>query len=111
MKIISLHRETNGNSLPDVFTIGVVPSIDGTPIENNPPVKSIKFFETGIAGGKVYRGLCYLIEFEGSNVKRVVPERDILEVAYESDAKASKKLVTATIAENNTEETDAVESE
>jgi hypothetical protein len=92
MKIISIHRDTKELALPEVFTVGSVPTIDGEAIEHNPPVKSIVFYETGAGNGKAYRGKCYLVSFADSNVKRVIPASSVVEIAYEADAEAKTKM-------------------
>ncbi len=100
MKIISIHRDTE-LQLPDVFTVGTVPMIEGEAVAENPAIKSIVFLETGVAGafnGRD-RGGCYLVEFIDSNVKRVIPADDVKEVAYESEKESKTKLKKAPVIE------------
>lgn len=90
MKIISIHRDTELEGLPEVFTVGSVPTIDGEAVEHNPAVKNIVFYETGVS--KVYRGKAYLVSFVDSNVKRVIPADTAVEIAYEVDQAPKEKL-------------------
>jgi len=93
-KVISIHRETD-LELPDTFTVGMVPSIDGAVVEHNPVVKSIAFLETGVSGifNARDRSGCYLVKFEDSNVTRVIPADQVAEVAYESEEKTKKSAL------------------
>jgi hypothetical protein len=91
-KIISIHRDTE-LALPDTFTVGMVPSIDGAVVEHNPVVKSIRYLEAGVSG--VYNGRngagAYLVEFAESNVTRLIPGDSVEEVAYETEGSSQKK--------------------
>lgn len=83
MKIISIHRDPEGLDLPNAFIVGTVPIINGTPVEDNPTVSKISFYETGCSQGQVYRGPCYVVSFTDSNIKRVIPVSTVAEIAYE----------------------------
>ena len=100
MKIISIHRDTDFEGLPDVFTVGSVPTIDGEAVEHNPVVKTILFYEIGIT--KAYRGPCYLISFVDSNVKRIIPAGTMIEIAYEVEKEVKEQLEKPKKAETTT---------
>jgi hypothetical protein len=90
MKIISILRKINGLDIPSEFTVGQPVSINGQPA--GPPVSCIKHFAFRYNGGKVYEGPCYVVEFEDSTVKRVIPVDDnVVEIVVET-AKEEAKL-------------------
>ena len=93
MKIISIHRNISDLEIdiPEIFTIGAVPQVDDGPVDDNPVVESIKFYETGFAKGQAYRGPCYVISFVDSHIKRIIPADTIKEIAVEMDAEKNKK--------------------
>lgn len=89
MKIICLIRNTNGLKVPDTFILGQKPLTMNVEDAVSPKVSDIKFFETSTVYAKAYRGRTgiYIIEFEGSTVKRIVPERTVIDIAVETAEK------------------------
>jgi hypothetical protein len=75
--IIEVWREATAEDLPVRFTVGQ------SPAAASPPVKSINFYETGAIGGKAYRGPCYVIQFEDSPMRRIIPAHCVVDVLYE----------------------------
>jgi hypothetical protein len=92
MKIISIIRDNKITvDVPNEFTVGASPVINND--EVGPAVSKIVFFETGYAKGQAFRGPCYVVSFEDSNVKRVIPANDnILEVAVELETSKKKDV-------------------
>ena len=101
MKIISIHRDAGDLEIdvPEIFTIGEVPQISDEPVDDNPVVESIKFYETGFAKGQAYRGPCYVVSFVNSHVKRIIPLDTVKEIAVEMDADKKKNAETENIEE------------
>lgn len=83
MKIISIFRQNNGLALPVKFIVGDIPQIgDDPPV--GPPVSCIKHFGLQYNGGKHFKRECYVVEFEDSPVKRIIPESSIIEVVIDT---------------------------
>lgn len=90
MKILSIVRlGVDIPNFPTIFTVGNNPAV-GTELIG-PAVKSINFYETGCNSGRVYRGPCYVISFEESNQKRVVPATNVIDIMYDTEAETKKK--------------------
>ena len=94
--IVEIWRKPIGPGLPVCFTVGNTPQYIGE--ENNlisiiesPDVKSITFYETGAfqkaAFGPAYHGPCYVIQFEDSNVRRIIPQVDVRDICWASAEK------------------------
>ena len=83
MKIISIFRQNKGLQIPTEFTVGSVPFIEGND-PAGPPVACIKHFGHRYNGGKFLEGECYVIEFEDSPVKRIIPVADVVEVVVDT---------------------------
>jgi len=79
-KIIEIFRESKLD-LPTRFLIGQ----EITP--NGPIVDSISFYETGAFGGKAYRGPCFVVAFRDSNIRRIIPAPQVIDIAWENDEK------------------------
>ena len=82
--IISISR-TPTNGIPDTFIIGQPPIIGEDEIDG-PPVSKIKFFETSNIYGRIYRGPggFYVVEFEGSTIRRLIPANVVIDIAVET---------------------------
>jgi hypothetical protein len=70
--------------------------IVGQEVPNGPVVKEIKYVPLGNAW---YRRPMYEVYFDGSTVKRIIPESDVLDIAVETanqegDNKRKKKVAT-----------------
>lgn len=94
--ILEIWRKMKMPGLPVVFTIGESPKFlndDGilTPIEESPPVKNINFYETGAFKGQAYRGPCYVIAFEESNHRRIIPAVDAFDILFAVPEKSEVK--------------------
>jgi hypothetical protein len=84
MKIQSILRNVpQGMDIPQSFVVG------SAAVENGSPVKSIKFYETGAFSSKAFRGSCYVITYEASELKTIVPSSTIIDVSV--DASSNKK--------------------
>lgn len=85
MRILSIIIATGNTHTPDTFVLGQKPSIGINPVEDSPNIKDIKFFETSNTYGKVYRGKgFFVVEFEGSTVRRIIPAGDrVIDIAVE----------------------------
>lgn len=75
--IIEIWRKVIVEDLPARFTVGQ------SPTDESPPVKSINFYETGAIGGKAYRGGCYVVQFEDSPMRRIIPSHCVVDILYE----------------------------
>lgn len=90
MKILSISVNVVSLKVPDTFILGQKPIISQEgEVVDSPKISNIKFFETSSVYTKVYRGATgfYVIEFEGSSVKRIIPEREVIDVAVETAEK------------------------
>ena len=90
MKIISLI--TNNKQGADTFTVGCKPVKNGTIVEDSSVVSEIKFWETNTTYAKVARGPFYIVEFEGSTVRRIIPQHAVEDVAVETAEKVPAKV-------------------
>ena len=79
-RIIEIYREEKAG-LPTHFVVGAPVAAD------SPAVDSISFYETGAFGGKAFRGPCYVVAFKDTNVRRVVPAAQVVDIAWEGDEK------------------------
>lgn len=85
--IIEIWRSVQGVNIPVRFAVGEPPSVldaeGALDAIVGPNVKSIKFYETGAIGGKAFRGSCFVVQFEESAVRRIIPAAVVVDVAYE----------------------------
>ncbi len=80
MQIISLIRSPYTEDMPCEFTVG------------DEDVKSIVFYQEGaysqVKGQQVvfkaFKGSCYVVSYEGSSVKRIIPQREVMDIAIET---------------------------
>jgi len=93
MDIISITVNTKSVDTPDTFVVGQKPVNKGVIVEDSPNVSAIKFFETNAYYIKAYRGPFYIIEFEGSTVKRIIPAENLLDCAVETATKPNPGVV------------------
>jgi hypothetical protein len=85
--ILEIWRKTKIPGLPVKFTVDEPPSFINDEgvlvvIAESPPVKKISFYETGAFSSKAFRGPCYVVQFENSNHRRVIPVKDIVDVLF-----------------------------
>ena len=85
--IIEIWRKPVGPGLPVCFTKDEQPkyiSDAGTlaAITESPAVKKINYYETGAFSGKAFRGPCYVVQFEDSPARRIVPADQVLDVCW-----------------------------
>lgn len=87
MKIVGITRDNHGyDTLPPTFTVGQ------PPVDNMELVSKISFYETGCDKGTVFRGPCYVVQYENSNVRTVIPAVDTVEVTAVSETKKEQKV-------------------
>ena len=95
-KIIEIWRKTVIPGAPVRFTIGRPPEAvvnnELVALEDAPPVKSINFYVGGAFNGKAYRDECYVIQFEDSDVRRILAYDTIGEIAYDSETTKIKAV-------------------
>ncbi len=83
--IIEIWRREAGQGLPVRFTVGNPPMLsDGSPMPDSPVISSIAFRESGSFAGLRLSGGVFCISFEESFVQRFVPEREMIDAAYET---------------------------
>ena len=83
--IIEVWRRESGQNLPTRFTVGAPPMLpDGSEMADSPPITSIVFRESGSFAGLRMTGAVFCISFEESFVQRFIPEREIIDAAYET---------------------------
>lgn len=75
-------RKDISDLVPKDYLVGREVIIGGEP--TGVTVESIKFYETGYNSGRYYRGKCYVINFEGNVVKRVIPAEYVVEIIVET---------------------------
>jgi len=86
MEIISLVRQGH-NTVPEAFIVGNPPIKNDEEIEG-PIVSKIKYWAMSTVYDKVYRGPVYVVEFENSTVKRVIPaDFGVIDIAVETATK------------------------
>jgi len=86
-----------GAGLPVCYTRGEQPKFINSegalvPVEESPVIKSINFYETGAFAGKAFRGPCFVIQFEESNLRRIIPATDIKDIGYDVPEKVEPKI-------------------
>lgn len=81
--IVEIWRKTVGGFLPNRFTVGE------SPVEDSPPVKNINFYETGAF--KQHWGPCFVIQFENSPMRRVIPTETVVDILYSVPEKTDKE--------------------
>lgn len=95
-KIIEIWRKTVIPGMPVRFTVGQQPQavVNGelVTMEDVPPVTSISFYVGGAFNGKAYRDECYVIQFEDSDVRRILAYDTIGEIAYDSESTKVKAV-------------------
>jgi len=102
-RIISISRKTGGAVMPDTFILGRKPIMQGVAIEEDSPlVSAIKYWEASPPYVREYNGPLYIIEFENSTVKRIIPKDAMLDIAVETK-KEEDKLPGLPKAEKNIE--------
>jgi len=82
--IIEIWRRSGGDALPVRYTVGSPPALGNTEVADGPVVKHIDFRESGAMAGKRLTGPVFCITFEESFVQRFIPEREVLDIAYET---------------------------
>lgn len=96
MDLISITIDTGGADTPDTFILGSKPIKKGKYEENSPNISAIKFFETSATYTKMYRGSgIFIVEFEGSTVKRLIPANRLIDSAIETTNKPVPGLAKA----------------
>lgn len=85
--IVEIWREEKISGFPVRFTAGSQPAYlneEGVlaPIEESPTVKAINFYETGAFKGAAYRGPCYVVQFEDSPARRIVPAKEVIDILW-----------------------------
>jgi hypothetical protein len=95
-KIIEIWRKAVIPGAPVRFTVGHRPQtvVDNelATIEDAPVVKSINFYVGGAFNGKAYRDECYVVQFEDTDVRRVLAYDTIGEIAYDSESTKIKAV-------------------
>jgi hypothetical protein len=90
-RIIEIYRGSAELGIPVRFTVGFAPlMVNGETAEDAPEVKSINFYETGAFKGQAYRGACYVVQFVDSDIRRIIPATDVIEIAYDSESEKIK---------------------
>lgn len=94
--IIEIWRREAGPNLPVRFTVGNPPVLpNGDTVADAPTIKNIVFRESGSFAGLRLTGPVFCITFDESFVQRFIPEREVIDAAYETkkaDAIATPKL-------------------
>ena len=83
-RIISITRKTGGAAIPDTFVLGCPPAIGEEILADSPVVSVIKYWESSPPYVREYNGPIYIVEFEDSTVKRIIPKDNMLEIAVET---------------------------
>ena len=107
-RIIEIWRDNGGIDIPVKFTVGEVPQVlnengnlVGMEGDAPPVVKKITHVH-GAFGGKAYRGYCFIVEFEDTDIRRIIPEHAVVDIGYHSEAatittvKEDKEKITET---------------
>ena len=89
-RIVSISRSTITGDIPDTFILGQQPIMDGEPLEESPVVSAIKYFEASPAYVREYQGPLYIIEFEDSTVKRLIPKTCVIDIGIETKKEEDK---------------------
>lgn len=92
MKIISLTRVKGPVGIPDTFVVGTKPYEDGAPVEESPNVSDIKYWDSSPSYVRMYNGPLYVVEFENSTVKRIIPKSAVIDVAIETRKEEEESL-------------------
>ncbi len=101
-RIISISRKTGSVQIPDTFILGQPPIMGGNPLPDSPLVSAIKYFESSPPYVREYNGPLFIIEFEDSTIKRLIPKETALDIAVETK-KVEDKLPGLPKAEKNAE--------
>lgn len=89
-RIISLTRKNCPIGIPDTFVLGQKPIECGVPLEDGPIVSELKYFESSPPYVREHQGPIYIVEFEDSTVKRIIPKAEIIDVAVETRKEEDK---------------------
>jgi len=87
LMILEIWRKTEVTGLPVKFTVDEPPSFVNENgaleiIQESPPVKKINFYETGAFKGVAFRGPCYVVQFEDSNHRRIIPIKNVVDILF-----------------------------
>jgi len=89
--IIEIWRKTKELGIPVKFTVGEPPAIinaDGVlEFVEGPNVKAINASGTGAFGNKGAHGRCYVVQFEDSKIRRIIPAETVVDIGYEIGGK------------------------
>ena len=98
-RIIEIWRDSGGIDIPVKFTVGEVPQVlnengnlVGMEGEAPPVVTRIKCYATGAVKGDAYVGPCFVIQFEDSDVRRIIPAHVVIDVGFDSESTTIKLL-------------------
>lgn len=97
LKIISISLKSVPQGMPQHFIAGLPPifkyNADGKLADNFipgcPNVDKI-IFPAIDNPRRIYPDTCYIVSFVGSNIKRIVPVAEVMDVCYESVTKSDK---------------------
>ena len=89
-RIIAITRQGCPLGVPDTFVLGQTPIENGTPLDDSPVVSALKYFEFSPPYVREYVGPVYIVEFEGSTVKRLIPKDAVIDVAVETKKEEDK---------------------
>ena len=87
--IVEIWRKGSEVGVPVKFTVGEPPAtVDNGTLQfaEGPTVKNIKHAH-GAFGNAAYRGFCFIVTFEDSAVRRIIPDHAVLDIAYEAAKK------------------------
>jgi hypothetical protein len=83
-RIISLTRRGCTVGIPDTFVLGQKPIEKSIPLEDSPAVSALKYYESSPPYVREHQGPIYIVEFEDSTVKRIIPKEMVIDIGVET---------------------------
>ncbi len=84
MNIISITRIVDKSNIPDTFILREKPLIKDEPINDSPIVSEISYFYASPAYVRICQGSLYVVKFENSNTRRIIPADKVLDIAVDT---------------------------
>lgn len=90
--IIEIWRKERNIQQPIRFVVGTAPILaDGSTVPDSPVVKSIIYRELKTLGNGRYQEALVCINFEETDVQRLIPTSEIVEIAYKKKSEEEIK--------------------
>ncbi len=84
MNIISITRLVDTLGIPDTFVLGEKPLVGGEPVEDSPIVSELSYFFFSPPYVRIYQGPLYVVKFKDSDIRRIIPENKVLDIAVDT---------------------------